>query len=189
MPNLHTLSLSFQSSHGKPSRPQLVASDLPSLPPAPRLHSFFLTLLGDQTFFPPNGFSQLSSQIDFANLKRLSILNLYVDTLLISTVMKACPLLEELYIAIQGKREVMDCPELRESQLRILHVVPSSSHQLAPEVSDLTDLARGMTRLQQIGVVNRVYEVVRKYEGDELVVELVRWSKTTTPGYFQVWRG
>jgi hypothetical protein len=24
---------------------------------------------------------------------------------------------------------------------------------------------------------------------DELVVELVRWSKTITPGYFQVWRG
>ena len=57
-----------------------------------------------------------------------------------------------------------------------------------PTSEDLNSLAVDMPKLEQVGSGDRVYEVIRRYEGDEHVVELSRLSRSM-PGYFQVWRG
>jgi hypothetical protein len=86
----------------------------------------------------------------------------------------------------------MDCPELFSGQVRSLrtfHVNAPSPERWGPSVEDLKLVAKGCKGIEEIGVGNRVYEVKRRFEGVEVVVDLVRWSRTTIPGYFQVWRG
>lgn len=188
LPSLHTLSLSFASPHRTPQHPHLTVADLPVLPrEIPCLTSLFLTLSGDRAFLPQGGLDHLSQQVELANLKRLSILNLFIGTTNLESLLSQSPELEELYISVNGRNTVLECKALRGSVLKILHV--NAPERWGPDIDDMTDLARVMPALEQIGSGNRVYEINRRYEGDEHVVELCRWSKTYTPGYFQIWRG
>jgi len=186
-PALSTLSLSFTCPHKTPTHPHLTVDDVPTFPSTPSLQSLVLTLSADRAFIPQGGLAKLKSQIDFSALRRLSILNLFISTCTLSEIIVSAPKLEELYISVNGRSTVMECDELRGSGVRILHV--NAPERWGPTPDDLNGLARGMPRLEQVGTGNRVYEVVRRYEGEEHVVELSRWSRTTTPGYFQVWRG
>jgi len=185
--NLHSLSLSFTAPHKTPTHPYLTADDMPRFPSAPYLRSLLLTLSGDRAFIPHGGLARLQAQVDFSSLRRLSLLHLYIGPTTLGEIVTSAPRLDELYISVNGRAAVMDCPELRSSHLRILHI--NAPDRWGPTGDDLMSLASSMDRLEQVGSGNRVYEVLRRFEGDEHIVELVRWSKTTTPGYFQVWRG
>ena len=187
LPSLSTLSISFTSPHKTPTFPHLTVDDIPTFPYTPSLRSLLFTLSGDRAFIPPGGLAKLKAQIDFVSLRRLSIINLFVGPNSLSEVITSAPNLEELYVSVNGRATVLECDDLRGSGLRILHV--NAPERWGPSPDDLTGLARVMPRLEQVGTGNRVFEVVRRYEGDEHVVELSRWARTTTPGYFQVWRG
>lgn len=184
MPRLHTLSLSFAC----PAKEFLDITDLPTLPHLPRLESLHLTLSGDKRHLPAGGLPKLLSEVDFTSLRRLSILGLVISTPQLSALVQAAPQLEELYISVNGKNTVMQCDELRQYGLRVLHV--NAPERWGPTPDDLAHLASSMPRLEQVGSGNRVYEVFRRLDdGDKPVVELYRWARTTTPAYFQVWRG
>lgn len=165
----------------------MTVADLPKFPYAPNLSSLLLTLSGDRAFMPPGGLAHLQEQVNFAALRRLSLLHLYIGSAILSDMLQSAPYLEELYISVNGRQAIVDCPELRSSRLKILHV--NAPERWGPTGEDLTGLAVDMRYLEQIGQGNRVYEVVRRLDGEEESVELVRWSRTTTPGYFQIWRG
>ncbi|ORY31235.1 hypothetical protein BCR39DRAFT_527024 [Naematelia encephala] len=183
MPYLENLSISFTTPH----KSILKIEDLPVLPPTPNLTSLLLTLSGDRAFIPQDGLAHLQSQCSFGNLRRLSLSNLFIVTIYLTEILEASPSLEELYISVNGRSTVLDCPLLLKSGLRVLHI--NAPVQWGPTSDDLLGLAKSMEKLEQVGSGNRVYEVIRRFEGDERVVELVRWSRTWTPAYFQVWRG
>ena len=136
---------------------------------------------------PVGGLAKLQSQISFDTLRRLSLINLYIDLDTLGEILTSTPNLEELYISINGRWTVLDSAELKGSDLRILHA--NAPQDWGPTPDDMIGLAGDMPKLEQVGSGNRVYEVVRRYEGEAHVVELSRWSRTTVPGYFQVWRG
>lgn len=184
MPQLHTLSLSFAC----PAKEYLDVTDLPTLPHLPRLDSLHLTLSGDKRHLPTGGLPKLLAEVDFASLRRLSILGLVISAPQLSVIIQAAPHLEELYITVNGKNTVLQCEDLRGYGLKVLHI--NAPERWAPTADDLTILAGQMPDLEQVGSGNRVYEVSRRLdEEDNPVIELYRWAKTTTPAYFQVWRG
>ena len=185
MPDLHTLSLSFSL----PNRVHRKGiDDLPRFPAStPRLESVFLTLSSDRALIPPGGVDHLISQLPARKIKRLSILNLFLTTIELSILISRLPGLEELYTSIISRTALLDCTDLQGSALKILHVNAPESARPTPD--DLRFLAGCISTLEQVGTGNRVYEVSRRYEGEERLVEISRWSKTYTPGYFQIWRG
>lgn len=73
------------------------------------------------------------------------------------------------------------------NKLRVLHV--NAPERWGPTLEDWVGLGGWLPELEQVGTGNRVYEVRRRTVGEEKVVEVVRWSRNYTPGYFQVWRG
>ena len=181
MPCLRTFSLSF------PSPKDLNLSDMPILPSAQSLRSLHLTLSGERKHIPYGGLDALTSRVYFGHLRRLSILGMVIGPQTLSRILQIAPQLDELYISINGKKTLQDCPDLTASSLKVFHV--TAPERWGPNVEDMEILARSMRSLEQIGSGTRVYEVSRRYEGDEVVVELNRWSRTTAPGYFQIWRG
>ena len=188
LPNLQNLSLSFPPPHRTPAHPEIITSDLPLFPPTSTgLKALLLTLSGDRAFIPPGGLEHFSSQINFAHLKRLSVLNLFIETDTLTSILDISPNLEELYISVKHRKTVLECQEWIGRGLTILHV--NAPEWCGPDTEDLTHLAEVMPALEQIGTGNKVYEISRRYDGDDHVVELSRWSRTTVPGYFQVWRG
>lgn len=184
--SLHTLSLSIQC----PAGGDLDRDDLPRLPPLPNLEALHLTLSGEKRFLPSPVLLQFGYELGDCSIKRLSLLNilLYADQL--SIILQSHPGLRELYISITDHRTLRDCVELRGNDwLEVFHVNPDYG---GVEMDLLVELASGMSALQQIGVGNRVYEVSRRFDDDDedkVVIELYRWSRTDTPGYFQIWRG
>ena len=182
--HLQILSLSFPC----PSKEHLDVTDLPTLPNLPQLQSLHLTLSGDKRHLPAGGIAKLLSEVDLAALRRLSILGLVISQPQLSAMVKAGRELEELYISVNDKNTALHCEELRNHNLRIIHV--NAPELMGPTVDDLTRLAEVMPDLEQVGSGNRVYEVHRTLnEAGESVVELARWSRTTVPAYFQIWRG
>jgi hypothetical protein len=182
--NLHTLSLAFTC----PAKESLGLEDLPTLPTLPNLDSLHFTLSGEKRLFPPEALGKLRSEIFITSLKRLSLLNLVISTSQLEEIITSCPLLKELYISINGRQTLLDCHALERCGLEILHVNAPDRWGLTGD--DLVRLAEGMVGLDQIGTGNRVYEVFRNLDEEgEKIVELGRWSRTTIPAYFQVWRG
>jgi hypothetical protein len=211
MPFLHTYSLSISAPHRTPLL--LTTDDLPLLPPAPHLTTLLLTLSGSRAHLPYGGVPHLVSQADWSQIARLSLINLVVSAPQLDSILHASPGMEELYISVNGKTTLFDSESLRctgsgaseaseasarqgatgatggkvesgTTGLRILHV--NAPEKWGPTPDDLAELAKGIETLREVGSGNRVYEVHRR-EGGE--VELSRWSRTWTPGYFQVWRG
>jgi hypothetical protein len=180
---LHTLSLSFYSS---PSA-TFALDTIPTLPNLPNLSSLYLTLSSDKRPLASSAFVKLLSEINTSNLKRLSLLNLIISHHQLSTILQSYPDLEELYITVPS-RDTLLCPELKGCGLKVFHA--NAPPELGPTADDLLELARGMVGLDQIGSQNRVYEIWRRLgEDGEKVVELNRWSRITTPAYFQNLRG
>lgn len=182
MPNLHTFSLSITAPHRTPL--YLSIDDLPRLPPLRNLSSLFITLSGARASLPSGGVAHLLAQTDFSRLTRLALLNMVVTAGQLGALLDASPNLEELYISTNGKRALIDCSELSGRRLRVLHV--TAPEKWGPDADDLTDLARRLPVVEQVGTGNRVYEVMRK---ERVGAELVRWGRTAVPAYFQVWRG
>jgi hypothetical protein len=180
--NLHTFSISITAPHRIPL--YLTLDDLPRLPPVRRLSSLHITLSGARASLPSGGVDHLLSQTDFGQLKRLSLLNIVVSATQLSVLLKAAPDLEELYISTNGKQTLVDCSKFNGLGIRIFHV--TAPEKWGPTADDLSVLAGRLPNLEQIGTGNRVYEVLRKEGGG---AELIRWGRTTVPGYFQVWRG
>lgn len=164
-------------------------TDLPTLPNLPRLQSLHLTLSGEKRHLPSGGIPKLLSEVDLASIHRLSILGLVISQPQLSALVRAGPELQELYISVNDKNTVLQCPDLQGCGLRILHV--NAPELMGPTIDDLTKLAEMMPDLEQVSSGNRVfYEVFRSLdESGSVVVELARWSRTTTPAYFQIWRG
>lgn len=187
---LRSLSLSFPPPHRTPVHPNFTAPDLPLLPHAPNLTSLLLTLSSDRALFPSEGLDVLAQQVDFGRLTKLSILNLFCSAQTVSSILALASNVEELYLSLQGAHVIAESDLVqpgKAERLRILHV--NAPERWAPTVENLSEVARALPRLEQVGSGNRVYEVHRRLEGDERVVELCRWSRTFTPGYFQNWRG
>lgn len=165
----------------------LSTDDLPRLPPTQALSALHITLSGARSHLPAGGVEHLTAQTDFSQLRKLSLLNLVLSAQQLSALLQAAPELEELYISVNGKQALFDCPDLgghSGGKLRIFHV--TAPEKWAPAADDLALLAERMRALEQIGTGNRVYEVFRKEAGE---MELARWSRAIVPGYFQVWRG
>lgn len=158
---------------------------------------------GEKRHLPAGGIPKLLAEVDFASLRRLSLLGLVISPPQLSSLLQACSAsLEELYISVNGKNTVMQCEMLDSgaaaaSGLRVLHVI--APEHWGPTIEDMIALARRLPKLEQVGTGNRVYEVFRRLadtdeeeglvEEEGKVVELSRWSRTTTPAYFQIWRG
>lgn len=138
-----------------------------------------------QRILPIPALATLQEQIDFTRLTRLALLNLVIDQDTLAAILASTPALQELYIAIATKT-TLTTPALDGVPLRILHA--NAPEQTGPSRADLAFVASILPKLEQIGSLNRVYEVHRRYFGDEHRVELVRWRQVTLPGYFQVWR-
>ncbi|KAL1412669.1 hypothetical protein Q8F55_000416 [Vanrija albida] len=188
--SLKTFSLSFPAPNG---REVLEPGDMPLLRRTDTLTALELTLStnGAHTaqrnrLLPIPAFEALTSQIDFHRLTRLALLNLVIDSDTLSAILDVSPALEELYISIASRRVLQHTAALASAPLRILHA--NAPESAGPTRTDLAGLALYMPKVQQIGSLNRVYEVHRRFDGDRLVVELARWSQIMTPGYFQVWR-
>lgn len=180
---LHTLSLSFYS----PPCSTFALDTIPTLPNLPNLTSLYLTLSSDKRPLASSAYTKLLSEINSSNLKRLSLLNLIISPDQLSTILQSYPDLEELYITVSS-RETLSCPELKGCGLKVFHA--NAPPELGPTADDLLELAKGMVGLDQIGSQNRVYEIWRSLGKDgEKVVELSRWSRITTPAYFQNLRG
>jgi len=169
----------------------LLADDMPRLH-APDLTALELTLSNPSAgghrqqqphVLSSSALSALLTQVDFGKLTRLALLNLHIDSSVLQEILVAPPALQELYISITS-HEVLSAPALRGSPLRILHANAAAP----PSREYLTQIAASMPRCEQIGTMNRVYEVRRRYEGESVVVDLVRWARVYTPGYFLVWR-
>lgn len=202
---LQTLSMAVTA----PTREFLELQDIPSLPPLPNLRNLHLTLSGVKKFIPQGGLEKLQSAVDSTRLRRLSLNNLVIGPKTLSTILTTSPVLEELYLTVNSISVIIDCQALSGlPDLRILHI--TTPERFGPTTEDLRVLAERLVGLDQIGAGNRVYEVFRRYpdgngdgHGDgydsesesesggaeEMKVELGRWGRTTTPGYFQVWRG
>ncbi|WVQ85859.1 hypothetical protein IAT38_008027 [Cryptococcus sp. DSM 104549] len=196
--NLHTLSLtvSIPTLPNQPiGKPITVAShNLPVLPHLPSLTSLTMSASA-RPEMSHDVFLSLQAQLASpSRLRRLSLINFYItsaDTL--SSILTSNPALEELYITPKTQAIVDACPEIDGCNLRAVHLnvgLPERDgiHRHRPMVEWLESLAVRMPKLEQIGAGNMVLEVHRRLLGDKSVVELCRWSKPTTPGYFQVWR-
>lgn len=181
--------------HRDPSTPSTLGpEDLPTLPKLAALTSLHLTLSADKRFLPLACYQHLFHQLA-SPVRKLSLINLVISTETLSTILSNQHL-EELYISVNGRNTVLDCPALSQNQnretsnLKILHV--NAPEKWGLNADHLRDLAQTVPSLQQIGAGNRVYEVHRRFKdesgSEEVEVELSKWSKTTTPGYFQVWR-
>lgn len=184
MDQIRSFSLSIAAPHRDPLF--LTADDLPVLPSMPYLTSLSLSLSGNKAHMPREGLPHLFAQLDFSRLTRLSLLSMVLATPQLASLLQTAKQLQELFISINHKSTVLECEELRSqatSQLRVLHVI--APEKWRPDADDLTVLAEGLPLVEEIGSGNRVYEVIRR-EGK---VELLRWSKSYTPKYFQVWRG
>jgi hypothetical protein len=186
MPALSTFSLSFPA---PPKRATLEAGDMPVVRRMP-LRALELNLTVNtgerrQRHLSPAALSALQAQVDFAPLARLALLNLLIDADALSAILAAAPRLEELYVCVASPAALL-CPALEGSRVRILHAnAPESAR---PSREQLAAVAARMPALEQVGSMNRVYEVQRYHEGGRRVVELARWSRIATPGYFLVWR-
>ncbi|KAK8850569.1 hypothetical protein IAR55_004487 [Kwoniella newhampshirensis] len=189
LPQLTTLSLTISIPHPDPANPIAVPSDLPILPSLRSLTSFHLTLSAAHYWLPLSTYVALQSQLSTPSmLRKLSLINLVIGQDTLSYILETNPLLEELYISINGRSTILNCEALEgNNKLRIFHV--NAPPQWTPTSDDLTRLAEKMRGLDQIGASNRVYEVHRRLDDDGISrAELSRWGKTTIPGYFQVWR-
>jgi hypothetical protein len=190
MPNLESFAITFTSPHRTPSHPTFDEDDLPLLPTATNLRSLLLTLSADRALFPPLGIERLAERVKFGALTRLSILNMFCEASTLSMILALCTDIEELYLTLTGSHVIYDAEPMGRcggEKLRILHL--NAPDRAAFTMEDLTMLARELPLLEEIGSVNRVYEVHRRYEEDELLVELARWSRTFAPGYFsQNWK-
>lgn len=190
LPALKTFSLSFPAPNG---RELLQPGDMPLLRRTDTLTALELTLStnGAHTgqrhrLLPIPAFNALTSQIDFHRLTRLALLNLVIDTDTLTAILEVSPVLEELYISVPSRRVLQQTTALQSVPLRILHA--NAPESAGPTRHNLAELALVMPKLQQIGSLNRVYEVHRRFDGEKLIVELARWSQIMIPGYFQVWR-
>ncbi|KAL7422920.1 hypothetical protein Q5752_002217 [Cryptotrichosporon argae] len=176
---LRTLSLTFTAAGTEP----VPLPAVPLLPPLPELTAFDLTLSGNKRFLPLPTLEFLLASVPAHSLTRVSLLNLVLGTDSLN-VLLALPKLAELYVSVNHKRTVLDANV--GDALRVLHV--NAPEQWGPTIDDLCEIARRAKGIEEIGALNRVYEVHRRWQGDEHVVELARWSKVQVPGYFQVWR-
>lgn len=187
---LHTFSLSFAAPrHGG----GLISEDMPRLPSGADLRALELTLSRVSAThggvpLPLDAFHALAAQTDFARITRLALLNLLLDAGMLATVLAASPALEELYISITGPEALDALAGDTPPDLRIVHANAPEQPHLVPPREVLAVAAANIPNCEQIGSMNRVYEVFRRYEGESVVVELHRWSRVDTPGYFRVWR-
>jgi hypothetical protein len=146
-----------------------------------------MTLSGEKRNLSPGNLEKIASEIPLSQLKRLSLLNLVINSNQLSSILTQCSELEELFISIQGRQTVLECKDLNKCGLKVLHV---NAPETGVSSEDLLVLAQEMIGLEQVGSGNRVYEVWRRLgEDDEKVVELSRWGRTSIPAYFQIWRG
>jgi hypothetical protein len=131
------------------------------------------------------GLHALSAQVDFGRLTRLALLGLVLDSAVLKKVIALAPGLEELYMSIASEATLADASVSFAplGRLRIWHA--NAPHALPREI-----LARvaATVPVEQIGSMNRVYEVVRREIGGQSSVLLTRWGRVQTPGYFRVWR-
>lgn len=173
------------------NRSVLEPTDLPVIrhTDALRALEFTISATGDgiqrQHFLPQRALSALTSQVNFAALNRLALLNLFISTDILTAIL-ASTSLEELYISVNSHSTLTECDALLRSPLRVLHA--NAPAQYGPNRMHLGMLAASMPLVEEIGSLNRVYEVHRRWLGEERVIELVRWSQVHTPRYFQVWR-
>ncbi|TXT07913.1 uncharacterized protein COLE_04837 [Cutaneotrichosporon oleaginosum] len=187
LPSLSTFSLSFPA---PPKQAELVAEDMPLFRRMP-LRALELNLtaaaVGErrQRVLSRSALLALQSRVDFASLTRLALLDLLIDAEELRAILAAAPLLEELYVCLASP-SALKCSGFEHSRLRIFHAnAPESAR---PSREQLADVAACMPVVEQVGSMNRVYEVQRYHEKGQRVVELARWSQITTPGYFLVWR-
>ena len=182
--NLQTLSLSFVST----TTASFTVHDIPTLPELSNLSSLHLTLSGDKRPLGFSSFSRLFLGLNRSGLKRLSLLNLIISASQLTIILDECPNLEELYITISSRKALRDCSKLENDRLKVFHA--NAPPDDGPTSDDLTELARRMPSLDQIGSGTKVYEVWRSLgDKEEKVVELSRWGRITVPAYFQIWRG
>lgn len=116
-------------------------------------------------------------------LTRLALLNINMSHEVMEQVVRRCPKLEELFCTTADGLDALE-PIRHHPTLRIVHV--NSTEFI--DRPYLADLAATLPQIQEIGCLNRVYEVHKFLQGDKRVVELSRWSQPFTPVYFQVWR-
>ncbi|RXK41989.1 hypothetical protein M231_00710 [Tremella mesenterica] len=204
LPFLHTLSISISPS--KPLSSPSTTSNLfpnssftshkpipphscpiPSLPPVPSLQSLHITYSNSQIPLLPHSIPFLSSQLSPGNLLKLSLLNFILSSDTLSLLLQEFRNLHELYITLPSFEPVHQCFDLlSQSKLKVLHV---NLPDRGSGVEEIEGLVERMKWLEEVGMGNRVYEVVRTYEEGMKKVELVRWGKTSIPRYFQIWRG
>lgn len=185
---LSTFSLSFPAPK---ARENLTAEDMPRFPLQLDLRALELTLSNTQgsgqrqRLLSTPALAALTSQVDFSRLSRLALINLVLDTPVLAAVLAAAPGLEELYVSVLTPRVLAACAAEITAPLRILHA-NAAPDPLGREV--LAGVAGQIPTLTQIGSMNRVFEVHRRYIAGKSVVELARWSQVQTAGYFRVWR-
>lgn len=191
---LHTFSLSFEGKHD-PRHPTrrivLEPTDLPVLRHTVSLRALELTISASrdgiqrQHLLPLHSLESLMAQVNFGALTRLALLNIVLSTEVLTAVLESTTL-NELYISVARHETLTECDALLRAPLHVLHA--NAPAQFGPDRTHLGLLAASMPLVEEIGSLNRVYEVHRRWLGEERVVELVRWSQVYTPRYFQVWR-
>lgn len=191
---LHTFSLSFEGRHDPrlPTRPIILELyDLPVLRRTESLRAFELTVSASrdgfqhQYWLPPHSLNSLMAQVNFGALTRLALLNITLMPDILSHILGNTTL-TELYISVADHETLTECDALLRAPLQVLHA--NAPAQFGPDRTHLGLLAASMPLVEEMGSLNRVYEVHRRWLGEERVVELVRWSQVYTPRYFQVWR-
>lgn len=192
---LHTFSLSFAPQKTDPRHPTrsvvLEPADLPVLRRTASLRALELTISASrdgiqrQHLLPRHSLDALMAQVDYRALSRLALLNIVVSAEVLTAVLENTALVE-LYISVAGHETLTECDALLRAPLQVLHA--NAPAQVGPTRTHLGLLAASMPLVEEIGSLNRVYEVHRRWLGEERVVELVRWSQVHTPRYFQVWR-
>lgn len=194
--HLHTFSLSFEP-HVKPDprhptrRIILEPADLPLLRHTESLRALELTISAPKDgiqrsyVLSPHSLDALMAQVNFSALTRLALLNIVVPLDVLTAVLDNTTL-QELYIKVASHETLTECDALLRAPLQVLHA--NAPAQFAPTRVHLGLLAASMPLVEEIGSMNRVFEVHRRWLGEERVVELVRWSQVYTPRYFQVWR-
>lgn len=123
----------------------------------------------------------MNSKHIFNKLTRFAFLNMYFNYWALEWLIRSCPDLEELFVNIEDLSASL---AIRGTNLRVVHL----NRLEGISRDELTQLAMTMPKLEEIGCLNRVYEVHRHWEGETLVTELTRWSQPFTPTYFRVWR-
>ena len=204
------LSLAFPWFHHSNSDQELhELHDMPLLPALPSLTSLLLTLTATSDAhthgcrLPIENLHRLRDQVDFPSLDRLALLGMFMEYDTLLWLLKRINSVSELYIGVEDAFDLVDAiRSLKEvgheaptfPNLKILHVnIPP--HRGAGPTRDsstksiLRALAVELEGLEQIGSLNRVYEIQRWLDpSDKWQVQLKRWSKVNIPGYFQIWR-